>query len=780
MIQSKHKAKIQPKLTIGQPNDSFEQEADQVADAVMTMPGPASPLIQRKCEACEEEELQMKPLAASMAPMIQKQEEEEEEALQMKGSGNAGSTSTALQSSLRQSKGGGQSMDTVTQSFMGDRMGADFSNVKIHTNENAVQMNRQLNARAFTNGSDVYFNKGEYNPQSAGGKHLLAHELTHAVQQGSVGRIQKKATLEVNPESALANAAGNVPMTKVGQPGRIGARIYGTKIVTQEVLGFEYSEEVDEDNYSDIVSKGKKIYKANSSKSGVSFYLKYNQLVDVVGVTSDDWAFIASPSGNGWVQKQYVHYPTPDLKSELHFVKSGELLKDVISSYYSGQGVDLNTWGEDTRFYVHAVALANEGKKGISYYDSKKDLSLFREIFLDETGEESQRIWNSAYLLKGHNIWLPSLDLIAQMKSMGVVSAGSVSYTAYETLKDYLLFNIGLNIGVFEGLWAAFVDTLTGIVDLVKLIGTLIEKIINGELIDYLLELWEGLKKTVSGLGDTLKKAWEEFMAKSAFDKGRAVGKVVGMILFEVLLAYFTAGAVSAIKWSGKAGKLASAFRKMPDIDLNAQKITKKVDPPDAATKQKIKDHVEQKSTPDTDVPDADTPTPDATKPTKDLSEYKAGDRLEPNTTYTERGYKYTTNEHGRVTKVEGELELKDPNRKRKSSKTQTDVGKLGKKKSGSSYDPHADEGGHLVGDRFEGSSNINNLAPQNANLNRGKWKSMENEWANAIKDGKKVEVEIEVIYDGNTVRPDKFYVKYEIDGVPFEREFYNNKGGLE
>lgn len=191
---------IQPKLTIGQPNDQYEQEADVVADQVMRM--PQAPLsIQRKCEDCEEEQLQMKPLSESITPIIQKQSEEEEE-LQMKGfdSGaiqmKSSEANSGLSSQLSQTKGSGSKLSESTNHFMSSAFGTDFSRVNIHTNSSAVQMNRSLNARAFTHGNDVYFNEGEYSPGSSDGKRLLAHELTHVVQQNALigKRIQKAET----------------------------------------------------------------------------------------------------------------------------------------------------------------------------------------------------------------------------------------------------------------------------------------------------------------------------------------------------------------------------------------------------------------------------------------------------------------------------------------------------------------------------------------------------------------------------------------------------------
>jgi LysM repeat protein len=172
---------IQRKLSIGSADDPLEQEADVIADTIMRM--PQSPFVQRKCAQCEEEEkLQMKPLASSITPFIQ-----------TKGA-DGGTASDAVTQKINATRGSGSNMDRPTQSFMESRFGTDFSIVKIHTGDDAVQMSRELNAQAFTVGSDIYFNSGKYNPSSHSGKHLLAHELTHTVQQGgSVARkIQKR------------------------------------------------------------------------------------------------------------------------------------------------------------------------------------------------------------------------------------------------------------------------------------------------------------------------------------------------------------------------------------------------------------------------------------------------------------------------------------------------------------------------------------------------------------------------------------------------------------
>ncbi len=89
---------------------------------------------------------------------------------------------------INSQRGGGQALDAGVQTKMGEATGHDFSGVKVHTDAESHTLNEQLGARAFTTGQDVFFRSGEYNPGSSGGQELLAHELTHVVQQGT-GRV---------------------------------------------------------------------------------------------------------------------------------------------------------------------------------------------------------------------------------------------------------------------------------------------------------------------------------------------------------------------------------------------------------------------------------------------------------------------------------------------------------------------------------------------------------------------------------------------------------------
>jgi hypothetical protein len=195
---------LQRKLAIGAVNDPLETEADAMADRVMRMPD--KPLVQRKCAECEEEDkkVQRKPLASQITPFIQ-----------TKPSENVISASDNISRHIETSSGGGSPLPATTRNFMESRFGSDFSSVKIHTGSAAVQMSRELNARAFTMGGDIFFNEGQYAPESSKGKKLLAHELTHTIQQGASGKDKAIQRL-IQVESGVTLDTMGYTVTKSG------------------------------------------------------------------------------------------------------------------------------------------------------------------------------------------------------------------------------------------------------------------------------------------------------------------------------------------------------------------------------------------------------------------------------------------------------------------------------------------------------------------------------------------------------------------------------------
>jgi hypothetical protein len=354
---------VQTKLTIGEPNDRYEKEADGVAERVMRMAepeqegaGPITPLVgsqvQTACEDCESEErIQTKttfpaipdatkapPQAApetvsgpaalkgagappaagekeagkagkegkdgkgqEAAPKIELPDvepyvpEKEEPPIQTKRESPAKSSAeawlrrspeasdvsaasarsaaqsqgpAAIQDTLQGSKGGGNPLSPAVRSDMEGRFGTDLGQVCVHTDSDSIQMNRDLHARAFTHKNDIYFNAGEYAPSSPAGRFLLAHELTHTVQQGAVGdRVQRYSAPEqdvsVEPKPARPDDGGEVT-------GRMNEKITNDENVqNQEDLSDEEREEKKKPNRGEVRQESGEIKTSGEAKPSI-------------------------------------------------------------------------------------------------------------------------------------------------------------------------------------------------------------------------------------------------------------------------------------------------------------------------------------------------------------------------------------------------------------------------------------------------------------------------------------------------------------------------------
>jgi hypothetical protein len=156
---------IQAKLSVSQPNDPFEQEAERVAGQVLRMPAPES---ESPCPACASGLSRCPTCAArkTQTPGVQ--------------------TAASINSDhpLRD-LGPGRPLDTATRAFFEPRFGHDFGHVRVHDDHPSAQSARSMNARAYTLGHDVVFDTGQYAPRANAGRQLLAHELAHVVQQGA-------------------------------------------------------------------------------------------------------------------------------------------------------------------------------------------------------------------------------------------------------------------------------------------------------------------------------------------------------------------------------------------------------------------------------------------------------------------------------------------------------------------------------------------------------------------------------------------------------------------
>lgn len=154
---------VQPKLTVRPGGDRFEHQADRVAELVAR-------------QTSEPHELGAAPRMVGTIP----------------DSPTGVPVTPFLEAAIRQAQSGGGPLDESVRRPMEQALGADFSSVEIHTDSRSHELNRSLHARAFTAGRDIYFGRGEYDPGSREGRQLLAHELTHVIQQsGAATAIQR-------------------------------------------------------------------------------------------------------------------------------------------------------------------------------------------------------------------------------------------------------------------------------------------------------------------------------------------------------------------------------------------------------------------------------------------------------------------------------------------------------------------------------------------------------------------------------------------------------------
>lgn len=176
--KEEQKATIQQKPLVEKATSEVSSKTEKPKISVVP-----KPIIQSKTE----EEVQQKKETETQGKA------EEEQSLQMSGGADANPNDN-LENALNSSKSGGSPLPHNIKTEMESGFGADFSKIRIHNDANAVRMNKQLGSQAFATGHNIYFNEGKFNPSTQNGKHLLAHELTHTVQQGAAVRMKPQIT----------------------------------------------------------------------------------------------------------------------------------------------------------------------------------------------------------------------------------------------------------------------------------------------------------------------------------------------------------------------------------------------------------------------------------------------------------------------------------------------------------------------------------------------------------------------------------------------------------
>lgn len=170
---------IQAKLALGPANDACEREADRVARQVVGQVNSEAQRVQQQAEHDHD-------MVVRRAPDIDRV-----------ASVSDGAMHAGVQQAVEQARRGGQALPDHLRGSMEQAFGAEFAGVRVHTHAEADQCSRSLQAQAFTTGRDIFFRRGAYEPESRVGQELIAHELTHVLQQnGGEGRTSDRQLVQ--------------------------------------------------------------------------------------------------------------------------------------------------------------------------------------------------------------------------------------------------------------------------------------------------------------------------------------------------------------------------------------------------------------------------------------------------------------------------------------------------------------------------------------------------------------------------------------------------------
>lgn len=221
---------IRAKLSVGSPGDTFELEADRMAEAALS----SSPTgkVQQKCSACAK--------GASCSDC--------EATGKIQAKARAGQTphiAPAAETRIEALHGGGQPLSSTVRRFFEPRFGRDFSDVRVHTDDHASESAAAIRAKAYTAGRDIAFSAGEYEPESAEGRRLISHELAHVAQGGRAVRRQpndedqeEKSVHGPNWPSLLSMDYSG-PEVCGGQPCITDEQIYAVTTYSAEIEALE-------------------------------------------------------------------------------------------------------------------------------------------------------------------------------------------------------------------------------------------------------------------------------------------------------------------------------------------------------------------------------------------------------------------------------------------------------------------------------------------------------------------------------------------------------------
>jgi len=396
------RGELQPKLAVSQPGDAAEREAERVADEVLA---PRSTGGESRAET----------------------DAETPELRRSAGSGGDRSVSGDRERQVRSALSGGQSLPQSTQSFFEDRFGRDFSDVRVHTGSQADQAAQSIDAEAFTLGSDIAFAQGAYQPETRGGKQLLAHELTHVVQQGGAsasrtrvsralpgpggrpGAANRDAALEdaeqadaVGTGADLAGAGSQDESVSADVEAALSTAsnletVLGTGIDVASLFGAEFGAATTATGYSALGTMGAMAAIAGPVMFGVGAMLSWADALSadeqVTAVASGAYTTMHIARGE--------EVPPPPPTEEYDFSENSAAWNDAAEKVRDKFRQMAQNGGEDARNLVNAMTALNRGQAHIKLnqiYQKSVDEQLTASFFGLPAGSRKAEAARSIFL----------------------------------------------------------------------------------------------------------------------------------------------------------------------------------------------------------------------------------------------------------------------------------------------------------------------------------------------------------------------------------------------
>ncbi len=606
------------------------------------MPALAGRAIMRKCSECEkkEKEIQRKPATGSIsiapapfAPAIQRdapldenpqlvdsikeRESEGETPVARKGNDSGvPEPGASFEAQLAGSRGSGSPMPAETRSFFEERIGADFSGVRVHADASAARMAGQINARAFTHGSDVYFGAGQYSPGTDDGRRLLAHELTHTVQQaGAAPPIQRD-----EPKDTPTKKKRDLRTFEV----KVTSRDYNNPklyMVTATMQVFNLTEaesaafvQLHGLEWDDPTFTGPKPGDTIRHVAvPVSLLTARQADIDALkkkpgGIVKEAWDKRQQTGGTGgpepgWDTRKMEFAPGmgavqvekgTELRTEatkpggpiLPFSTMLIVVKEVGDYYFistdDGQfgyvlkkHVDMRV--PEPKAKLHWIKSGETATHIVKKYYGNfntwgADQRLYVNVLLyvNKMAGRTEGIkgydYQTAYTYANHAIWVPSTEFALYLRDRKDITSGSLSYDVYQAFLDATIgppvFLAGLIHGALESLW----DALVGIVELFGMAWDILKALFTGTLGSKASELWKQISsldvgKLIEHGIDVLDQKWND---PSLLKRWHYRGWLTGYIVMEVITLFFTDGLIEGVKVVAQSAKVAKFVEAIP------------------------------------------------------------------------------------------------------------------------------------------------------------------------------------------------------------------------